>query len=87
MLVIVIGLMILAPAPVMHPPAGQAAVSIQAYDICHGSASGITVDMPYSVPECLCNLFPLQVAGVRINAHTPFKPLLISFQDERPPQA
>jgi len=86
MLVIVIGLMTLMPAPAMYPHAEQAAVSIQPYDICHGSATGINLDMPYSIHACSCNLLPLLVAGVRKNLDTPFKPLLITFQDERPPR-
>lgn len=84
--IIVIGTM-LTPAPAMYARAGQATVSIQALDVCNGSATGITVDQPNSIPACSCNLLPPLMAGVGHLADAPFKPLLLSCQDERPPRA
>ena len=85
MLVVVIGLMTLTPAPAISPFAGQATVSIQAFDVCHGSSTGINVDMPYSINERCCNLFPPLFTGVQNLPNMPFSSLLITFQDERPP--
>jgi hypothetical protein len=85
MLLVVIGLMTLMPAPAIYPFAGQATVSIQAFDVCHGSSTGINVDMPYSINERCCNLLPPLFTGVQNSHDTPFRPLLITFQDERPP--
>jgi hypothetical protein len=84
-LVIAIGMMILATALPMCPNAGQCTVNIQTLDVCHGSAPGINLDTPYSIDECCCLLHP-QLIDVWKISDSPFKPLLISFQDERPPR-
>jgi len=85
MLVVVIGLMTLTPAPAIYPFAGQATVSIQTFDVCH-SSTGINVDMPSSINERCCSLFPPLFTGVRNHLDLPFRTLLIAFQDERPPR-
>lgn len=80
-------LMVLAPAASVTPYAGHAAVSIQTLDVCHGSASGINIELPCSIHECPCSQSPLKFSGIRKTMDATFTPLFLSFQDERPPQA
>ena len=79
--------MMLAPAPSAYPQAGQAALSIQALDVCSGSAAGIDLNLPYFIQECPCTPLPLLHIGDRNVPSVLFNPLLIPFQDERPPRA
>jgi len=87
MVLIAITLMVLAPATAVVPSAGYSTLSIQTLDVCHASASGINLDLPDSIHERPCTLSPLLFAGVQDAATLPFKVSLITFQDERPPQA
>jgi hypothetical protein len=86
-LIIVIGLMTLTPAPALYPHAGHDTVSIQAFNVCHGPSTGIHMDMPDFILERSGNQRPLLIVGIRYITDTLFNPLLIPFQDERPPRA
>lgn len=86
-LVIVIGLLTVTPSPSAYHPAGQAALSIQALDVCSGSSAGIDLNLPYFIQECPCTPLPLLYIGDRNVPSVLFNPLLIPFQDERPPRA
>jgi len=86
-LVIIIGLMTLTPAPALYPHTGHAMVSIQAFDICHNAGSGISVDLPDFIHEGSHNPRPVLIVDVRGSSDPIFTPLLVSFRDERPPRA
>ncbi len=62
--------------------------AIGTLDVCHSGVPALSVggDMP-CVNECPCNHMPLIAASVYIIPHVTLKPLFITFQDERPPQA
>ena len=85
-LVIVIGLMILATATSNCLLAGAGVVSIGTLDVCHGSAAGINVDIPYSIDDRF-DLFPPLIVSILNIVDVSFRPLLISLQDERPPRS
>jgi hypothetical protein len=56
-------------------------------DVCHSAAPALSSngEMP-CVNECPCRPLPLAQKKVSEIANPPFKPLLIAFQDERPPK-
>jgi hypothetical protein len=85
MIVIAIALSILSPPVVVSLQAGPASPSIQTLDVCHRTGMGIHPDLPY-IHECPCKPLSLRLAGVCAIYRTPCKPLLIIFQDERPPE-
>jgi hypothetical protein len=65
---------------------GQEA-AIGTLDLCHAGSPAVTGngDMP-CIQECPCHPLPLVMISVSELPHTSFEPLLIAFQDERPPQ-
>ncbi len=85
-LAIAIGLSVLAPAGVVYLHAGSVTVSIGTLDVCHHSSYGVNPDTPY-IYECACRLFPSQSAGIRDIFEAPCRPVLVSYQDERPPES
>jgi hypothetical protein len=56
-------------------------------DVCHSTAPALSSngEMP-CVNECPCHPLPLAQKKVPEIANSLFKPLLIAFQDERPPK-
>lgn len=87
MLVFAIGLTTLAPAPATYPRTGQSVLSIQALDVCNSSATGIDLILPYFIQECPCSPLPPMHFDIRTITAIFFDPLLLPFQDERPPRA
>ncbi len=60
--------------------------SFRSLDVCHGAQSVISPELP-CIPACSCLPLPVQVAVTFKQSHTKFIPLILAFQDERPPQA
>jgi hypothetical protein len=56
-------------------------------DVCHSATPALSShgDMP-CLNECPCCPFPLAQIKVAEITNPPFKPLLLAFQDERPPK-
>jgi hypothetical protein len=56
--------------------------------VCHGAAPALFTagDTP-CVHECPCNPVPPSSLGTPAIAAPSFKPFLIAYQDERPPQS
>jgi hypothetical protein len=65
-----------------------AIAAIGALDVCHSATPALSSngDMP-CVHECPCGHLPMSEYKNAKIFTPPFKPLLISFQDERPPKA
>ncbi len=65
----------------------NAMAEIGTLDVCHSAAPALfsNGDMP-CVNECACRHLPLVESKKAVVVTFPFKPLLISFQDERPPK-
>ncbi len=59
--------------------------SIGSLDVCHTATSVISPELP-CLPACSCLQLPLQVAVNFEQRSTKFTPLILAFQDERPPQ-
>ena len=57
-------------------------------DVCHSAMPALSSngDMP-CVNEYQCRLMPLQLCKLSVITAPFFKPLIVSFQDERPPKA
>lgn|SRR5574337_747652 len=62
--------------------------SLGTLDVCHSAAPALFAhgDMP-CVNECLCRPLPLASVIAPAPVSPDFKPLLIPFQDERPPRS
>jgi hypothetical protein len=65
-----------------------AMAAIGTLDVCHSAMPALSAngDMP-CVNECSCRPLPLAECKNAEVFTPPFKPLLIAFQDERPPEA
>lgn len=85
-LLIALALMALLPAAAVYPCGGSPGASIHVLDVCHGTATGMNIDTPFSIHERPCCPLPSQLVVVQKLSPTHFKPLLIAFQDERPPR-
>jgi hypothetical protein len=61
--------------------------AIGTLDVCHSATPALSSngDMP-CVNECPCRHLPLVASNNAEIFTPPFKPLLIAFQDERPPK-
>jgi hypothetical protein len=83
---ILAGVMVPPSLPLLTANGSEAAFGT--LDICHKSAPALSPhgDMP-CMNECPCNPLPLVASAVPGNVPSAFKPLLLPFQDERPPQA
>jgi hypothetical protein len=84
-LIIIIGLTTVTPTPLMYSPDGNRTASIQVVDVCHGPATGINVNLPDFIQERPGNASPLVIVDVRNVPDVLFTPLLLTYQDERPP--
>jgi hypothetical protein len=85
LLAIALSIVVPPSLPLMIGQGGQA--SIGTLDVCHSSLPALASNgnMP-CVSECPCRPLPLAQKKVSEIANPPFKPLLIAFQDERPPK-
>jgi hypothetical protein len=65
-----------------------AMAAIGTLDVCHSAMPALSGngDMP-CMNECPCRHLPLAESKYSEFIIPPFKPLLIAFQDERPPEA
>lgn len=59
---------------------------LQPLDVCHPSSGGMSFDLPYLLC-CPATQLPLQFFGIQQFQDTAAKPILLVFQDERPPQS
>lgn len=86
LLAVVIGIVVPPSLPLMTAHEVQA--SIGTLDVCHKAAPALFSqgDMP-CVNECPCHPLPLGSITVPDAVSSSFKPLLLTHQDERPPQA
>ncbi len=85
LLVIAIGLSILTPGGIIHFDVGHGGATIGTLDVCHHGVSGNNPDLPY-LSQCPCRPFLSMHKEVCEIISSPFKPLLIVFQDEHPPR-
>lgn len=86
LLAIALGTVLPPSLPLMA--AQGADISIGTLDVCHGAAPALFTagDTP-CVHECPCNPVPPSSLGTPAIAAPSFKPFLIAYQDERPPQS
>jgi hypothetical protein len=59
--------------------------ALNTLDVCHSAAGSMSIDMPYLL-ICPCRQLPLLFAGMQPVFLASSKPLLLAFQDERPPE-
>ena len=85
LLAIMLGIFIPPSMPLIVSHDGQSTIGV--LDVCHPATPALSSngDMP-CLAECACRHLPLaQNKAVKIT-NPPLKPLLIAFQDERPPK-
>jgi hypothetical protein len=64
---------------------GTRTVSLQTLDVCHTAAPIVNPELPY-ISVCPCVLFPLTEAGMFSAGSFAPNPLLLSLDDEHPPE-
>jgi hypothetical protein len=86
LLAILIGIVVPPSLPFLTATGAEA--SLGTLDVCHKAAPALSShgDMP-CMNECPCQPLPLASCAVPDTLSSAFKPLLLPFQDERPPQA
>ncbi len=86
LLAIALGIVVPPSLPLLSDHGAMAAIG--SLDVCHSATPALSSngDMP-CVHECPCGHLPLSEDKNAAIFTPPFKPLLIPFQDERPPKA
>jgi hypothetical protein len=66
---------------------GTSVPSIVTLDVCHASFVGMQMSSdPTFIHECPCKPFPIQLSCPHERARSAFRPFLIAFQEEHPPE-
>jgi len=76
--------------PLVNIPAdrGTSVTSIIALDVCHASFAGIQMSPDIAfIHECQCKPVPIHLSCPHERASSAFKPFLIAFQKEHPPES
>lgn len=85
LILVVIGTSLFA-AGLPFPSFGYAGtVSIQTLDVCHSVTPIVNPDLPY-ISTCPCVPMPTLVTGIVELPQTGLNPLILPYQDERPPE-
>jgi len=86
LLAVLIGIVVPPSLPLLTTTGVEA--SLGTLDLCHKAAPALFShgEMP-CMNECPCQPLPLASIAIPAAAASAFKPLLLPFQDERPPQA
>lgn len=85
--IIALALLALAVAPgaVSAPYASDSTPALRTLDICHTSGGSMSLDLPCLLSAPRPSLLP-RAAGVVSLVNVTFQPILLTSQDERPPQ-
>lgn len=84
-IVLVITLSIMATGASFPPCGDPGTLSLNTLDVCHSSPVAANSDLPY-MSACPCLPLPPQAASILKPSRMSINPLLIAFQDERPPK-
>jgi hypothetical protein len=74
-----------APGAVSVPFARDSTPELRALDVCHTSSGNMSFDLPCLLSAPRPSLLP-RAAGVVSLVDVAFQPILLTAQDERPPQ-
>jgi hypothetical protein len=86
LIVLVFCFSIIATGASFDPGGEPVAPTVKALDVCHSSPLAANSDLPY-ISACPSTPLPLRAATILKPCRISIHPLLIAFQDERPPKA
>jgi hypothetical protein len=85
LIVLVISVSVVATGFSFPPAAGTGTASFQTLDVCHSSAPVVNPELPY-ISSCPCAVIPVVVTAVVELPQSTLHPVILAFQDERPPK-